>query len=224
MSSFETRVPPRAEEPFAPLRGVAVESSAPEEPSIFGALEPARSESESQAAEEAAAAEALAALEAFRAKTFEEGRAHGAAEVRAEFGEAAVAFAAALEDLAKSRKAMRERHESELLGAAVQVAEKILVQELSTDPAPFLSMIHEAVSHILDRDHIRIRVGRALHHFLALRDEDLRAQLEDVREIEVVEDPSLEPTACVIETRYSDLDLGLGSQLDALATALLGES
>ena len=57
--------------------------------------------------------------------------------------------------------------------------------------------------------------GYLTEHF-----EKLRASLEEVRELELIEDPSLAATGCVIETSYGDLDASIDSQLDAVRMAL----
>lgn len=224
MSSFDRRTD-GCGDGFAPwVSGEVV--SAPEPRSIFSELvEPgadrgAGIDGEDAAREAAAAAERAAELEA----AFERGRAEGIRSVHDEFGDAATAFRDAVAALARTRQEMREQAERELLGVAVAVAEKILADELSQDPGRWLGMIHKAIGRTLDRDQIRIRVGRALYHFLEPRMADVRQLLHEVRELEVVEDAGLAATDCVIETRYGDLELGLGSQLQVLAEKLLEET
>lgn len=221
MSSFEPNRPPSIGEPFSPLEGREVSLPASRE-SIFGELvRGAHSARERE--EEQARAAALDALAAEIAAAEQRGRAAGIASVYEEFGDAAQGFAAALADLAQSRKSMREHYESALLAVAVQVAEKIVGSALEVEPTRWLGMIAQGVGRTLDKDLVKIRLGHALHHFVAARRDELAALIEDVREFDLIDDPSLEPTECVIETQYGDLDLGLGSQLETLAVSLLGE-
>jgi flagellar biosynthesis/type III secretory pathway protein FliH len=51
----------------------------------------------------------------------------------------------------------------------------------------------------------------------------LRALLEDVKELELVEDVALDETGCVIESRYGELDLGVDGQMGAIRAALTGD-
>jgi len=223
MSSFDPADQRSRAEPFQPFVGTELTSERTTS-SVFVELagrELQGREAEAQERERARAEAEAAAREAEIAAAVERGRAQGAEAVHAEFGDAAAGFRAALESLAASRGEMREHYERELLGVAVQVAEKILVNELTADPTQWLGMIREAVGRILDRDSIRIRLGRALYHFLAPREGELAMILEDVRELELIEDSSLESTGCVIETTYSDLELSLSRQLEALANRLM---
>lgn len=226
MSSFRQGAQSAASVGFLPFETGAIPAQGGTS-SIFGELvrradhgalapEPALEDTD----EARKAAEHAAELE----QAVERGRLEGIAEVHRDFGDVAAGFHAALAELVDTRQRIRERHEGELLGVAVQVAEKILVDELAGDPARWLPMIREGVGRTLDRDRIRVRVGRALHHFLAGRIEELQELLDDVQELELVEDKSLDATGCVIETAFCDLDLSLGSQLEALAERLMGKS
>lgn len=222
MSSFEPNRPSSVEEPFSPLEGRDVALPAPRE-SIFGELvRGAHSARERE--EEQARASALEALAAEIAAAEQRGREAGIASVYEEFGDAAQGFSAALAELVQSRKSMREHYEGALLAVAVQVAEKIVGSALEVDPSRWLGMIAQGVGRTLDKDLVKIRLGHALHHFVAARRDELAASIDDVREFDLIDDPSLEPTDCVIETQYGDLDLGLGSQLETLAASLIGET
>ena len=213
--------------PFTPLAPSVVESATSPQAGIFDELldrsDRTGGHPGDPAGHEAAggSAEVQAAHEAELRQAYERGLAEGRSAVEASFGDAAAGFASALQELADSRRTMAERHEQELLAVAVRVAEKIVVHELSQAPDRWLRMIREGVSHTLERERIRVRLGRTLHHFLEGRQDELRSLLDDVRAIELLEDPSLEPTGCVIETEYGDLDLCIDSQLDALEAALV---
>ena len=44
--------------------------------------------------------------------------------------------------------------------------------------------------------------------------------LEDVKELELVEDPALAESGCIVESQFGDLDLGVDSQIGAIRAAL----
>jgi flagellar biosynthesis/type III secretory pathway protein FliH len=52
---------------------------------------------------------------------------------------------------------------------------------------------------------------------------DLRATLAEVRELTVLTDATLAETACRVETRFGDVDLGVETQLARARAALQGE-
>src|SRR6185295_6135721 len=126
----------------------------------------------------------------------------------------------AVEEVVRFRRGLLERYQRELLELALGVARKVVQQELAAHPEHWMEMIREAARRTLDRDTIRIRVGSVLHHYLVEHLPRLRALLEDVKELELVDDPALSETGCVIESRYGDLDLGVDGQMSAIRAAL----
>jgi flagellar assembly protein FliH len=150
------------------------------------------------------------------AAAYERGRRDAEAEVEG----AAQALAKSVEALDAFRTALRRRCEEELLDLAVGVAEKVLRAELRERPEAWLDMIRDGVRHAVDREQVRVRVPAALAAFLRDRLPALRARLEDVKELEVVEDPALDAGGCVVETRFGELDLGIAAQVEQLRRGL----
>ncbi|MEW6269004.1 MAG: FliH/SctL family protein [Thermodesulfobacteriota bacterium] len=216
MSSFE---PLRARRDdagaFAPLLGgtrVPAERGA-------GAPFPdlhAPSPSPDEVAAEAATRERVAALAAER----EQGRAEGRAAAERELSELVHGLGEAIRELARFRSGMLERYHGELLDLALEVARKVVDRELEAHPEHWLGMIRQGVQRALDRDRIRIRIAPALHGFLRAHLAELRAELDGVKELELIEDPALPATGCVVETSYGDLDLGVDSQITTIRAAL----
>ena len=128
----------------------------------------------------------------------------------------------AIEEVARFRSTLLERYQHQLLDLALEVARRVVQHELAEHPEHWLGMIREAVLAALDRETIRIRVGTVLHHYLLENLPRLRALLEDVKELELVEDVALDETGCVIESHYGDLDLGVDGQIGAIRAALTG--
>ena len=81
-------------------------------------------------------------------------------------------------------------------------------------------MIQEATRQTVNRETVRIRVPALLAAFLTEHFAELRARLDGVQDLEVVEDPTLGDSACVIETRLAEIDLGIDTQLGQVARAL----
>ncbi len=151
-----------------------------------------------------------AGFAAGRAAALEEGVA-GAAE-----------FAAAIEELARFRSGLRDRYQQELLELALGIARKVVQRELAEHPEHWLEMLREAIRLAIDRESIRIRVGPVLHHFLLEHFAELRARLDEVKELELIDDASLGSTGCVIESHYGELDLGIDGQIGAIRATLMG--
>jgi flagellar assembly protein FliH len=219
MSSFDPirEVGPTAGEfaPFAPVQPVG---SCGAGASVFPDFDrPPGAVAERAAAEhEAPAAEVEAATGAAYAAGFSAGQ----AAARQELVVDATAFAKAVDEIARFRAGLVQRYERELFELALGVARKVVQRELAEHPEHWLGMIREAVRRTLDRETIRIRVGTILHRFLLEHLPALRALLEDVKELDLVEDLALGETGCVIESGFGELDLSIDGQIGAIRAAL----
>jgi flagellar assembly protein FliH len=154
-------------------------------------------------------------------QAFQAGYELGREEMRSQVESIGESFVKSLEELAAFRSEMRARYERELLELALGVARKVVRQELAERPEIWLGMIRHAVRRAVDRERIAIRVPQRLMTFLREGLPELRASLEDVKELELVEDPSLAEGGCVIESRFGDIDIGVETQLAAAERALL---
>jgi flagellar biosynthesis/type III secretory pathway protein FliH len=146
-------------------------------------------------------------------EAFAAGYEKGRREVASELEVIAESLVKSLETLGAFRAAIRQRYERELLELALGVARKVLHSELRERPDVWLGMIRDGVRQAVDRDAIRIRVPAALSAFLRERLPALRAQLEDVKELSIVEDASLADGGCVIETGFGEVDLSVDAQV-----------
>jgi flagellar biosynthesis/type III secretory pathway protein FliH len=150
------------------------------------------------------------------AAEYERGRRDARADVEA----AAESLVRSLEALAAFRAGLGQRYERELLALAVEVAAKVVRSELRERPDAWLDMIRDGVRQAVDREQVRVRVPAVLAGFLRERMPALQARLEDVKELEIIEDPSLDADGCVVETRFGELDLGVGAQIEQVRRGL----
>src|SRR5947207_2000089 len=147
-------------------------------------------------------------------RAFQAGVERGRAEARAELETVGTSFAGSLRELAGFRARLKERYERELLELALGVAREVVQQELAGRPELWLGMIRAAVKRAVDRERIVLRVPPALMAFLRGSLAELRASLEDVKDLELVEDPSLPAGGGVIESRFGEVDIGVETQLE----------
>jgi flagellar assembly protein FliH len=201
---------------FAPLTCPETDRGARENPGPFPDFG-VKSGSGPEAAADPAHDEALRKQ---RDAAYAAGVAAGREAVQREVVARATDLGTAIEEVARFRSTLLERYQHQLLDLALEVARRVVQHELAEHPEHWLAMIREAVGKALDRETVQIRVGSVLHRFLLERLPKLRALLDDVKDLEVVEDTCLAETACLIETSYGDLDLSVDSQLGAMRVAL----
>jgi flagellar assembly protein FliH len=225
MSSFEKLKPALAPAGAVPLGGglgrVTLETHRAGASVFrdFGGVDGSRSQAASSESEPAPPPE-HDELEQATQVAYADGHAAGVAAATAELIGQGDAFGKAIAELVRFRGGLLERYQGELLALALGIARKVVQRELADNPEHWLGMIREAVRHALDREKIRIRVGPLLHRFLVEHLSTLRPMLEDVKELELVEDPTLAENGCILESQYGDLDLGIDSQIGAIRAAL----
>jgi flagellar assembly protein FliH len=154
-------------------------------------------------------------------RAFQAGYELGREETRSQVESIAESLVKSLEELAAFRGRLRERYERELLELALGVARKVVQQELAERPEIWLAMIRSAVRRAVDRERITIRIPAPLAAFVREKLPELRATLDDVKELDLVEDPSLPEGGCVIESRFGEVDVGVETQLEATERALV---
>jgi flagellar assembly protein FliH len=154
-------------------------------------------------------------------RAFQAGYELGREELRSQIESIGESFVKSLEELADFRARLRDRYERELLEVALGVAKKVVQQELAARPEIWLGMIRAAIRHTVDREHIVVRVPPPLAAYLRDAAPDLRAALEGVKEIEVVEDPGLGADGCVVESRFGEVDISIETQFEAAEQALV---
>ena len=123
-------------------------------------------------------------------RAFGAGVERGRAEVRAELETMGASFTDSLRELAEFRARLKERYERELLELALGVARQVVQQALAQRPDVWLG--------------IAIRVPPHLLALLRGSLTQLHASLADVKDLELVGDPSLPAGGCVIETRVGE--------------------
>ena len=154
-------------------------------------------------------------------RAFQAGVERGRVEARAEVDALGASFTQSLRELVSFRARLKERHERELLPLALGVARKVVQQELAERPEVWLGMIRAAVKRAVDRERITIRVPPNLTAFVRGALGELRASLEDVKDLELAEDASLPAGGCVIESRSGEVDIGIETQLERCERALV---
>ena len=153
-------------------------------------------------------------------RAFEAGYDLGREEATGQLATVAESLVKSLEELSVFRGQVRERYERELLELALGVARKVVQQELAERPEIWLGLIRGAVRRVVDRERITVRVPPRLLAFLRDALPELRASLDSVKELELVEDPSLPTGGCIIESRFGEVNLGVEAQLEMIERTL----
>jgi flagellar assembly protein FliH len=159
---------------------------------------------------------ATSSAELLAADARRQGHAEGYAAGIAEAQSAMAGMLATLRELVEATRG--ERHsllasaEPELVRLAVGIAERVLHQQIALDPGVVVEMARAAISHIVDRETITVRVNPAdVEQMRAHRDELLA--LGDVKTMRVIEDQRVDRGGVILETDAGSIDAKISTQL-----------
>jgi flagellar biosynthesis/type III secretory pathway protein FliH len=124
-----------------------------------------------------------------------------------------------VEELSLLRGKMLEESEEQLVTLAATIAKRVIGREISLDPEILLTLAAEGIEALGDRDRVVVRFG-----FLD-RDDLLASMVERLKRraprCEVLQDPSLGPGQCIVESEFGQVDESVDSRLDNVLRALL---
>jgi flagellar assembly protein FliH len=126
-------------------------------------------------------------------------------------------LAQTLEELGSLRDQMIHKTERQVVQLALAIAARILHREVEVDRELLVAMARVALDRLGDRSSATIRlnpddfdaggVGRIMGH----------------SSVQIVADPSVKRGACVVESDFGQIDVGVESQLTEITAALLGD-
>jgi flagellar assembly protein FliH len=130
------------------------------------------------------------------------------------------AFVAIREAVARA-EATREQQfaesEGRLVDLAMLVARRVIAREISLEPGIVVGLVREGMAALGERDRLIVRVGT---FFRDMR-EELQQKLGTAKlRCEVVVDPSLGRSGCVVETDLGRVDESVDARLQNLIDAL----
>lgn len=142
---------------------------------------------------------------------------------------------AAIEDIATTLRTQLEQFQSQLLLSyqtymstleqemfklTMQIARKVVKEEVRQHPEVVLSVIQDALRRVSDSGSIRVRVNPLDLEMARKGKNHLLKVVEGARGFEIVEDRRVEPGSCVIDTEHGIIDARLNLQLDEIERAL----
>ncbi|MFH0886778.1 MAG: FliH/SctL family protein [bacterium] len=150
-----------------------------------------------------------------KADGYEAGRSEGVASLGEKTREALETINAAI----KERKKIIKDAEPELLRLSLKVAEQIVRSEVSLHKDVCANIVSEAISRISDREQIIVKVNREDIDQVKKAKPKLTSALDGVKNFSIIEDNTIEPGGCVIETALGYVDARLKTRLAAISEA-----
>ncbi len=132
-------------------------------------------------------------------------------------------FKNAIEELTRTRQALVERHEKDIIDLVCLIAEKVVHREVSLSPEIVLDTVRDACKHLMDHDDVRLRLHPSDYEYLREIEGILRHHVTDIKGVTILEDPSVERGGVILETSFGEIDATIRSQIEQIRDALVEE-
>ncbi|WP_067729379.1 flagellar assembly protein FliH [Oceanobacillus damuensis] len=139
---------------------------------------------------------------------------------RAEYDEKLKQANLIIESTTADYHATIEKSDEAILQLAVQVAGKILNQEISEVPSTFMGVVHGAVNEIKDQSVVTINLHPTNYDLVMQHKEELRRSLGNDTKLTIYIDDNLAENACLIEHPFGQIDASIDTQLIKIREAL----
>jgi len=126
-----------------------------------------------------------------------------------------------IQELHTSRMALLKSAEDEMLRLIVAFAKRIVKLETRFNPAVIMKNIDAAIGLLSETDKIVLRINLRDKAMVQARKDELLRRLTGVRELTVLEDPSLTPGGVRIESTSGTIDATIETQAAELEKQLL---
>ena len=164
-------------------------------------------------------------LEAEKSEALEQsreaGRAEGYAEGKAEVDRLIERTRTVLERAQDKRGEILSDTEREIVDLVLLISRKVIKVISDSQREVVISNVVQALRKVRDRGNISVRVNLADLKLTTDHTKDFIKMLEGAKSIQVVEDSSVDPGGCVIETDFGEIDARISSQLAELETKIL---
>lgn len=118
------------------------------------------------------------------------------------------------------RQRLWEQMEPQVIDLVLEIARKVLREEIQARREATLSIIKHALRRVADTEHVRIRVHPDDLQITREHREDFLAVCDGVKQIEIVDDQRVGGGGCVIETPNGTIDASLRTQMQTIEKAL----
>ena len=151
---------------------------------------------------------------------YEQGQRVGQELAEKKFEPSLVHFEQVIEDLGALRRKIIQRSEGDIVDLALEIAQKVIQQELTLNRDILADMIRTALSDFGAKDEITIRMGPEDHRILKSATSKILEGSEGIENIALQVDESIAEGGCVIETHFGNVDLRIDKQLEEIARSM----
>jgi len=118
------------------------------------------------------------------------------------------------EDVIREYKEELKSSEKELLNLSLDIVEKIINYEVNRSDDYVLGIVKDALDRVLNKKDVILKLSTADYYTVLSNKKYLVANVKGFGEIEIVQDESMEPGSCIVDTPLGVIDGGIQVRMD----------
>lgn len=122
--------------------------------------------------------------------------------------------------LVRARRKVIADIEPQVARLSVKIAERVVGQELETNPEVVVGIVRQALSVMNDREEVNIRVHPEDAPFVEENRASLERLVEGLKKFEISAEAAMERGSVVVETNLGNIDARVSTQLDAIRAGI----
>jgi len=127
-----------------------------------------------------------------------------------------------LEQAEDIRKQVYKNTEEELIGLAVEIAEKLICRQLETNTDTIMDIVQSVYNEAVDCQQVIIYTAPEAVEILEARKEEIGIQLYSTKRVQIISDPNITDGGCRVETEQGIIDATVPAMLEELKSVLKG--
>ncbi len=151
---------------------------------------------------------------------YSKGYEDGSAKGRLEAQSVAARLNKAILDIDRQRGELLRTAEAECAELALRIARKIIDEHVRIDTNILISSFKKAVSLLLDKSKLLVRVAPDQHATIKSQLDTLYAMDDNIEHIDIEADPRVGAGGCVVETEAGNVDARIESQFQIISQAI----
>lgn len=116
-------------------------------------------------------------------------------------------------------KEVLESIESDAINVILDIAKKVIGDEISTNKESILMLIRQAFEKCSNKENVILRVSAEDYDFIEENKEKLLSLVEGIGTMDIKKDVSLKTGSCLVETSYGNVDAGVQTKLKKIEDA-----
>jgi flagellar assembly protein FliH len=130
-------------------------------------------------------------------------------------------FTSVVDDFLAQREEMFRTSEESVVRLSMAIARRVIGEEISANSEAVLNTVRGALKHILEKEHVVIRVHPEDLRVVREHASEWLGIVEGTRSLEIEEDERIRRGGCLVETESGNVEAQIEKQLQTLEKSLL---